>query len=147
MKIRIAFIMTAVLMTIGIVSCSATPSGVSVEVPYGDYAKISARPAVISQETQVPVNSILTITLPSNASTGYKWQDSATVADKTVLSQTDNQTVAPAAGSPPGAWGKQVWKFKALKAGVTTISMEYGRPWAGGEKGDWKFNLKVTVSP
>ncbi|MFC1983316.1 protease inhibitor I42 family protein, partial [Chloroflexota bacterium] len=46
---------------------------------------------------------------------------------------------------PPGTPGQEVWTFKALKKGTTTVFMEYSRPWEGGEKGEWTFNLTVTV--
>ena len=34
---------------------------------------------------------------------------------------------------------------EALKKGTTSLSLEYGRPWEGGEKGVWTFELIVTV--
>jgi len=45
----------------------------------------------------------------------------------------------------PGTPGKEVWTFKTLKKGTTEVSMEYSRPWEGGEKAEWTFDLVVTV--
>jgi predicted secreted protein len=44
---------------------------------------------------------------------------------------------------PPGTPGQEVWTFNALKAGESTISLDYS--WLGGEKGEWTFVLNVVV--
>jgi len=44
-----------------------------------------------------------------------------------------------------GAGGKEVWTFIALKAGTTTLSMEYSQPWEGGQKGANSFNVTIVV--
>ena len=44
-----------------------------------------------------------------------------------------------------GAGGAEQWTFQAEKAGTTTVHLEYGRPWEGGEKGVWTLDLTVTV--
>lgn len=100
---------------------------------------------VINPEEQIAVNGTITIILCSNASTGYTWQENASIADETIIKQVEHNIIGPADGSPPGAPGKESWTFKALKTGKTTISLEYGQNWEGGEKGAWKFNLVVTV--
>jgi predicted secreted protein len=53
----------------------------------------------------------------------------------------------PERGPPPPSRtpGQGVWTFKALKAGESTISLDYSRPWEGGEKGEWTFVLNVVV--
>ena len=52
------------------------------------------------------------------------------------------------AGETPmvGAGGVENWTFKALAKGETTISMEYSRPWEGGEKAAQTFELTVVVN-
>ena len=44
-----------------------------------------------------------------------------------------------------GTSGKEVWTFKTLNAGTTEISMDYSRPWEGGEKAEWTFVAAITV--
>ena len=44
-----------------------------------------------------------------------------------------------------GAAGKEIWTFNALRKGTSNISMEYSRPWEGGEKAEWTFTLDVVV--
>jgi len=102
----------------------------------------------ISQEVEVAVDGSLTVTLCSNPSTGFEWE-SARISNQTVLQQVDHKFEAPEytgdGPPPPGSPGKEVWTFKALKEGKSTISMEYSRPWEGGEKAAWTFVLTVVV--
>ena len=51
----------------------------------------------------------------------------------------------PEAKNIVGGAGKEIWTFKALKKGATEVSMQYGRPWEGGEKEEWTFTVTVTV--
>lgn len=66
-----------------------------------------------------------TITLRANMSTGYQWQ--LTKIDETML-QLVNSEYKPYATKRLGADGKQLWTFKALKAGETSIAFKYVRP-------------------
>ena len=99
----------------------------------------------ISKEVSAAVGDSFTVTLCSNATTGFQWSESAQISDPTVIQQTDHKFVSPEAEGLVGAPGKEVWTFKALKKGTSTVSLEYSRPWEGGEKGEWTFNLTVVV--
>jgi inhibitor of cysteine peptidase len=76
-------------------------------------------------KTQVGKNFI--IVLKANATTGYQWQF-AQPLDENMLKlirleyEQDNRELI-------GAGGKQVWSFKALRAGRTIICFKYVRPW------------------
>lgn len=85
-----------------------------------------------------------TVNLCSNASTGFRWLDSANISDQAIVKQMDHKFVAPSKAMP-GAPGQQVWTFKALKKGTAQITNEYSQPWSGGEKSAWKFTLGVMV--
>lgn len=102
----------------------------------------------ISKEIQVSVGSSVTVALCSNPTTGFQWGQ-AQIADPTVAAETEHKFVEPGQsvdGQPlMGAPGQDVWTFKALKKGSTTISIDYSRPWEGGEKAEWTFNLSITV--
>ncbi|MBM3157345.1 MAG: protease inhibitor I42 family protein [Chloroflexi bacterium] len=103
----------------------------------------------ITRNLEVAVGDTITVTLCSNASTGFKWSETAQISDPNKLEQVKHEYVAPQAGGDGaplvGAAGKEVWTFKALERGTTTVAMEYSRPWEGGEKGVWTFVLTVTV--
>lgn len=69
------------------------------------------------------------ITLDSNPSTGFSWEI-AEELDGTIIEEVDNVYGSSNADNndrPPmvGAGGKEVWTFKALKKGETTIKMKY----------------------
>ena len=99
----------------------------------------------ISKEVEVPAGGSLTVTLCSNPTTGFQWSESAQISDESVLEQVDHEFVPPEAENIVGGAGKEVWTFKALKKGTTEVSMEYSRPWEGGEKAEWTFTVTVVV--
>jgi inhibitor of cysteine peptidase len=99
----------------------------------------------ISKEVTTAVGDSFTVTLCSNPTTGFEWSESAQISDQTVVQQVHHKFVPSATTGIAGAPGKEVWTFKALKKGTSTISLEYSRPWEGGEKGEWTFNLTVAV--
>jgi len=93
---------------------------------------------------EIEVNDSLTVTLCSNPTTGFDWEE-AEISDKTVLEEESRQFVSPEAENVVGGAGKVIWTFKALKKGTTRVSIDYSRPWEGGEKGHWTFKIAVVV--
>jgi inhibitor of cysteine peptidase len=87
------------------------------------------------------------VTLCSNPTTGFQWPEKAQISDTTVLEQKDHKFIGPEseAPPPPGTPGQEVWTFKTLKEGSSTIFFEYSRPWEGGEKGEWILTVDVIV--
>ena len=98
----------------------------------------------IAKQVTINAGNILKVTLGSNPSTGFSWEEQAQIGDQTLLEQTDQKFIAPETDIP-GAAGNQEWTFKATGQGTTTVFMEYSRPWEGGEKGIWTLELTVTV--
>lgn len=81
---------------------------------------------------ETTVGAEFAIELKSNPTTGYQWQvqklDEAMV--KAIGSSYHSDPQPKKNGEPMvGVGGKEIWKFKALKAGETTIEMKYVRPW------------------
>jgi predicted secreted protein len=105
--------------------------------------QISVDESSSGKQVELAVNGSLTVTLESNVTTGYSWELKQ-IGDTSVLEKTDNKYEAPTSGLS-GAGGKEVWNFKTLKAGTTTLNMEYSQPWAGGQKGVKSFTLTVEV--
>jgi inhibitor of cysteine peptidase len=121
----------------------AKPQEVSVDVSCDEFMEIQS----IRQETEAAVGGLLVITLCSNPTTGFKWE-AAEISDQTALEETSHKFVSPEEDKAPphlGAAGKEVWTFKALEAGTSTISIAYSRPWEGGEKAAWTYDLTVVV--
>ncbi|MBM3119844.1 MAG: protease inhibitor I42 family protein [Chloroflexi bacterium] len=142
MKSRLILLLVPLVLVLCLASCSPS-SGASVQASCDDFMKLGT-PAVISKNTQVSAGSSFTVTLCSNRTTGFQWSESAQISDQTVVRQTGHK-FEPPKGGLVGAAGQEVWTFEALKKGTSTISMEYSRPWEGGEKGTWKFNLTIVV--
>ena len=87
----------------------------------------------------------LTVALPSNPSTGFEWELTE-ISDQTVLNQTDHQYVHPEDTGMVGVPGKEIWTFKALSEGNSTVTMEYSQLWVNGTKAAETFNMTVCVS-
>ena len=143
MKSKLILIGVVAVISILLLACSPAAKQASVEVPLDDFTSQNH----ISREVTVNAGDSFTLTLGSNPTTGFTWPDEAQIGDQTVLQQTDHKLVVPESEPPPppGTPGKEVWTFKALKKGTSEVSMEYSRPWEGGEKGVWTFTLTVVV--
>lgn len=86
----------------------------------------------------------LIITLCSNPTTGFEWELTE-ITDEVVLMHSENEYIPPDVEGVTGAAGKEVWTFKVLRPGESTISMEYSQPWEGGTKATWTFTLDVVT--
>ena len=130
------------LVAIVVSACSSAiggPTQTTVQVGYDEFAQTKN---VVKQITVNP-GSELVVNVPSNPSTGYNWTDPA-LGTAGVLTQSDGKYVAPTGGAV-GTAGTQVWTFKASAKGITTVKADYSRPWEGGEKSEWTFQLTVAV--
>ena len=141
-----------VIMALSLLACSPeaaeepvspAPNKVSVAVTCDDFMNQKH----ISKQFEIQTGGSLTVTLCSNPTTGFQWSESAQISDQNVIKQVDHKFVGPESEPPPppGTPGQEIWTFKALKEGTSTISMEYSRPWEGGEKAEWTFVLTVMV--
>ena len=92
------------------------------------------------------VGEDLTVTLGSNPTTGFQWE-LAEISDETVAQLVGNEYIGKEYETPPppGTSGKEVWTFKALKKGTTTIFMEYSRPWNPEDIAHWSVTITVHI--
>jgi len=79
-----------------------------------------------AKSMKIRTGDSFTITLRANSSAGYQWQFAAPL-DKSMLQLLHSKYI-PYRSKRLGADGKQLWIFKALKAGETSIVFEYIRP-------------------
>jgi len=98
----------------------------------------------ITDEFELSVGKGVTVMLCSNPSTGFKWAEEAQISDPSVIEQVSHKYVAPA-GDKPGAAGTEKFNFRALKTGIATVYMEYGRSWEGGEQAEWTCTLTIVT--
>jgi inhibitor of cysteine peptidase len=141
MKLRMTPILAMLILSLWLAAC-APATGTSVNVSCDDFGNQQH----ISKQMEVAAGNTFTVTLCSNATTGFQWSESAQISDQTVVQQTGHEFVSPENTGIVGAPGSEVWTFKALKKGTSTIIMDYSRPWEGGEKDVWTFNLTVVVN-
>ena len=115
-------------------------------VAAGGNETVTVNEAYNGKQIEVSVGDIINIELESNPTTGFMWTLAATSAEG-VLQKVDNSYEADESAEPAvcGAGGKEIWTFKALAAGETTVSMEYSQNWDGGIKADRSFDLTVVV--
>ena len=143
MKLNLTLMCAIVAISLLLIACSPASKQASVEVSCDDFYKQHH----ITKEVQISAGDSFTVNLCSNPSTGFRWFETASISDQTVVQQTDHKLVMLKSEPPPppGTPGQEVWTFKALKKGTSTVSMEYSRPWEGGEKEEWTFELTVIV--
>ncbi len=91
-----------------------------------------------------PAGSAVLVSLCSNPSTGFRWEDPVTT-DPPVASIGGWTYVAPADGSQPGAGGAEVLTLVTGATGHATVTASYGQPWDGGQKGAWTLTLDIVV--
>ncbi len=104
--------------------------------------------ATLKGTARLTVNGEATITLCSNASTGFAWEDPR--YDPSMLALVSH-TSQPPTTSAPGAPGGDTWVFRSLgcpttaplACGSSDVVFTYSQPWAGGTKAAWTFTLTI----
>ena len=81
------------------------------------------------QEINIDVGQEFVIALGSNQTTGYSWQESY---DETMLELVKWNYEEETEEGLVGAGGIEYFRFKALKAGETQITLTYEQSWEGG---------------
>jgi len=83
-------------------------------------------PSIACRPIIARVESIFTITLPANRTTGYSWalEDPLNPA---ILRFRSTRYVAPM--GPMGAPGVEIWTFSTYGRGHALIAFKYARPW------------------
>lgn len=143
-----AALLAAVLSAAALAGCSDKteppkakgPKTTTIEISYDDLLNQKQ----VSRSVDLAVGDFLQVSLGSNPSTGFKWDEQMLISDPKVMAQTGHEAIAPGADRP-GAPGKDVWMLQAVATGNSTVSATYGRPWPGGEKEVWVFSANVTV--
>ncbi len=92
---------------------------------------------------ELTVGQTHTITLPSNPTTGYRWQLIAPF-DEGILKLSGSEYKKPDS-KLLGAGGHELWTFQAVGPGKTRIVMEYVRPWEKDGKAARTASFSVIV--
>jgi inhibitor of cysteine peptidase len=93
---------------------------------------------------RLAVSGRITLTLPSNVTTGYRWE--LATLDKAILENTGHEYVK-GESKLAGAGGVERWEFAGRKAGTTRVRLEYRRPWeAKSVAAERTFEATVEVA-
>ncbi len=97
-------------------------------------------------KVELELGEILVVTLESNPSTGYRWEQPKN--SKSILVQLGQAEFRPSeTGEPPmvGAGGWEIFRFKAVSAGQMTLELVYHRSWEEGVEPLKTFSIQVVV--
>ena len=97
-------------------------------------------------QVELEQGQILVVTLESNPTTGYRWEVVET--QESILEQMgEAEFKSSETGGPPlvGAGGWEIFRFKAISAGQTSLKLVYHRPWEEGVEPLKTFSLQVVV--
>ena len=136
----LVYLLVLPLLAIGCDRASSNTGNYAVNLTLEDFSAANN----IVKDITVNYPGSFAVKLGSNASTGYAW-GVPVINDSTVLGQGSTQTETPKDTNVVGAAGAQIFNFKTLKAGTTSITLSYGRPWEGGEKDTYTLTINITV--
>ena len=84
----------------------------------------------VPDKVEVVMGREFSLTLASNATTGYHWELAAPL-DEALVKLVSSTYQAPGTGLL-GAGGQEIWTFRAVGRGQTVIQLKYVRPWEKG---------------
>ena len=121
---RICSLLLATILLSGCASSSFTPTPTL--PPTAETPNPLPEPTDNTQLLTVPAGESFELVVPSNPSTGYHW-DIIPELDMNIVEFISQDYIAEQPVSP-GSGGVDVWTFRALNAGETTIVLGYFPP-------------------
>ncbi|MCK9196189.1 MAG: protease inhibitor I42 family protein [Syntrophales bacterium] len=96
-------------------------------------------------EVNTKVDYVVVATLPSNPTTGYRWELMKPLAEGIV--RFARRTYHPPQTGLVGAGGQEVLIFRTAGLGETEIALGYLRPWEKGVPPVSSRTIRLKVSP
>lgn len=123
---RICLLLIGTILLTGCAALSFTPTPTPPFIPTGETPNPLPEPSDPTQLILVTAGESFELILPSNPSTGYRW-DLIAELDVNIVELVGQNYVAQ---QPviPGSGGVEVWTFRAVNAGGTTIELGYYSP-------------------
>ena len=121
---RISILLVFAVFLIGCSTTSFTPTPTL--PPTAETPASLPEPTDPTQPITATPGETFDLVLPSNASTGYRWKILPEL-DAAILQQVSQDTIAKQPVMP-GSGGVDVWTFRAVNAGDTTIVFGYFPP-------------------
>jgi inhibitor of cysteine peptidase len=111
-------------------------------------AQQAQHPVALDGESECPTHLVvgqsLTLTLPSNPTTGYRWLVQ-NPASEILRSLGPEVYSGPEASGIVGSGGQSTWRFQAKAAGESHLILVYQQPWAPEESPVQTFDCAVRV--
>ena len=122
---RISFLLIATILLTGCAASSSTPTPTFPPPPVETQNTV-LEPTDHTQLIIVKAGETFDVVVPSNPSTGYHW-DIIPELDKNIVAFAEQNYFAE---QPvvPGSGGMEVWTFRAVSAGDTTVVLGYYPP-------------------
>lgn len=123
---RICFLLMVTIILISCTTFSSTSTPTSIPRLTPESPNVLPDPTDPTQLITVKAGETFDIMLPSNSSTGYRWQFVGEL-DTGVIQLVGQDYIAQ---QPviPGSGGMDVWTFQAVNAGDTTVELGYYPP-------------------
>jgi inhibitor of cysteine peptidase len=125
----VAFSAAILVAVLAITATACTESDVNLDESFDGFTVEAKR------------GDFVTIALPSNPTTGFSWHLGA--IDEPILELRDGPDFTPRSDLV-GAPGVELFRFRAMAGGETTIEMEYRRPWERGPS-DKTYSVTIVV--
>lgn len=111
-------------------------------------AQQPTQPVALDAESECPtrlqVGQTLTLTLPSNPSTGYRWRVENPAAN--VLQSLGPEVYsAPEEENVVGSAGVSTWRYQASSTGDGQLVLVYQQPWAADVAPVQTFDCRIVV--
>lgn len=105
-------------------------------------------PVTVQEDSDCPLHlqtrQQLVLKLPSNPSTGYRWQ--VREAASSVLHSLGPEVYSsPKDADVVGSAGQSTWRFQAVQAGQDSLLLVYQRPWEADVEPQQVFDCTVIV--
>jgi inhibitor of cysteine peptidase len=108
----------------------------------GDGGALALTAADSGRTVELGTGRLLTVTLESNATTGFRW-NLAEAPSEAVIHLVSSEYVEPKDGRL-GEGGVEVWTFEAAGAGTTSLRLEYVRPFDPGDvEGEFVLTIRA----
>lgn len=144
---RLLITLVAVILVIAVIVVISSPPLTNVVVTSDDMTQaLETSNGIIQRQITIHSGDSFTITLYSYLGDGMRW--SASVANTSVLKQDGPRELiydAPPIPVIVFGPGKEIWTFKALDTGITTITMTYSPIGAVGKVSNKILELVVEV--
>lgn len=89
------------------------------------------------------VAETLLLSLPENASTGYRWTFES--IDSALIDVQENPFASPRSGNV-GDGGTASWTLRAKAVGITEIRLRLWRRWEGDSSVKSRFSATITIT-